>query len=44
MTEIGEKPVGNIDHCMRGPGERRPQSDARFGKLEPIYQRAAMFA
>ncbi len=31
MAEIGEEPVGHVDHRMRNPGQRRTQRDARLG-------------
>ena len=30
MAEIGEQPVGHVDHRLRDPGQRRPQVDPRL--------------
>ncbi len=42
MAEIGEQPVGDVDHRMRDARQRRPQGHARLGQLKPADQRRAM--
>src|SRR5262249_53626970 len=44
MSEIGNEPVGYIEHRMGDTGQPRPQFDTRLRQLETPDQRDSLFS